>query len=135
MSTIPVKLTEDQFNTYMKPYLSVAKRGYVSKHPLFQIFNLVLHVLHTGSQWEETPVPTDGANNPLMSWQVPRYHFYKWSKDGSFERMFHAGILKIHYELNLSILNFDGSHSAAKKGAKKLPIKDERRPKRAISSH
>jgi hypothetical protein len=134
MSTIPVELTEEQFNTYIKPHLSVAKRGYVSKQPLVQIFNLVLHVLHTGSQWEETPVPTDGANNPLMSWQVPRYHFYKWSKDGSFDRLFQAGILEIRYELNLSILNFDGSHSAAKKGAKKLPIKGERRRKPAISS-
>jgi hypothetical protein len=135
MSTIPVELTEEQFDTHIKPHLSVAKRGYVSKKPLFQIFNLVLHVLHTGSQWEETPVPTDNDSKPLMSWQVPRYHFYKWSKDGSFERLFQAGVLKIHYELNLSILNFDGSHSAAKKGAKKSPIRGERRPKPAISSH
>lgn len=135
MSAIPVEVTEEQFNVHIKPHLSVAKRGYVSKQPLVQIFNLVLHVLHTGSQWEETPVPTDSEDKPLMSWQVPRYHFYKWSKDGSFERLFQAGILKIQYELNLSILNFDGSHSAAKKGAKKLRIKDERRQKQATSSH
>ena len=59
----------------------------------------------------------------MMSWQVPRYHFYKWSKDGSFERLVEAGVLKIKYELNLAILNLDGSHSAAKKGAKQSPIK------------
>ena len=69
-----------------------------------------------------------------MSWQVPRYHFYKWSKDGSFERLFKAGILKIRYELNLAILNLDGSHSAAKKGATKLPIKAGSMQRRAISS-
>ena len=103
MAAIPVELTEEQFNTHIKPHLSTAKRGYESKHP-------------------------------LMSWQVPRYHFYKWSKDGSFKRWFQAGVLKIKYELNLSILNFDGSHSAAKKGAKPSPIKGERRPKPAISS-
>lgn len=135
MATIPVELTEEQFNTHIKPHLSTAKRGYESKQPLVQIFNLVLHNLHTGGQWEETPVPHDAEGCPLMSWQVPRYHFYKWSKDGSFERLFQAGVLKIKYELNLSILNFDGSHSAAKKGAKKSPIKGERRPKPAISSH
>lgn len=134
MATIPVELTEEQFNTHIKPHLSVAKRGYESKFPLFQIFNLVLHVLHTGCQWEETPVPTDANGNALMSWQVPRYHFYKWSKDGSLERLFQAGILKIRYELNVSILNLDGSHSAAKKGAKQLPTRAERKPKPATSS-
>lgn len=134
MATIPVALTEEQFITHVKPHLSVAKRGYVSKQPLFQIFNFVLHVLHTGGQWEATAVPTDSVGNPVMSWQVPRYHFYKWSKDGSFERLFHAGVLSIEHELNLSILNFDGSHSAAKKGAKQSPTKGARRPKLAISS-
>lgn len=129
MGTIPVTLTEEQFNTHIKPHLSVAKRGYESKQPLFKIFNLVLYGLHTGCQWEEVPVPQDAAGQPLMSWQVPRYHFYKWSKDGSFERLFQAGILKIRYELNLSILNLDGSHSAAKKGAKMSPIRGGRRAK------
>ena len=130
MSTIPVSLTEQQFSTHIKPHLSVAKRGFESKQPLAQIFNLVLYVLHTGCQWF---VPKDADGRPLMSWQVPRYHFYKWSKDGSFERLFAAGILKIRYELNLAILNLDGSHSAAKKGAKRSPIKAEKRPKPATS--
>ena len=134
MTTIPVKLTEEQFITHIKPHLSTAKRGFESKHPLWQIFNLMLYVLHTGCQWEETPVPRDATDQPLMSWQVPRYHFYKWIKDGSLDRLFQAGVLKIRYELNLSILNLDGSHSAAKKGAKRSPIKGERRPKQAILS-
>ena len=129
MSTIPVSLTEEQFTTHIQPYLSVAKRGFVSEQPLWKIFNLVLYVLHTGCQWPETPVPKDAFDQPLMSWQVPRYHFYKWSKDGSFERLFSAGILKVKYELNLAILNLDGSHSAAKKGAKRSTIRVEKRPK------
>ena len=134
MSTIPVTLTEEQFIIHIKPHLSSAKRGFESEHPLWKIFNLVLYVLHTGCQWPETPVPRDANDPPMMSWQVPRYHFYKWSKDGSFERLFNAGILKIRYELNLAILNLDGSHSAAKKGAKRSLIKVEKRPKPAISS-
>ena len=134
MTTIPVTLTEEQFVTHIKPHLSVAKRGFESKRPLWKIFNLMLYVLHTGCQWEETPVPRDEHDQPIMSWQVPRYHFYKWSKDGSLERLFDAGILAIKYELNLSILNLDGSHSAAKKGAKKSPTKAAKRPKRVISS-
>ena len=133
MSTIPITVTEAQFVTHIEPHLSKAKRGFVSKQPLYQIFNYVLYVLHTGCQWEETPIRRDADDRPEMSWQVPRYHFYKWSKDGRFERLFQAGILEIRYELNLSILHLDGSHSAAKKGAKRSPIRVARKQKPATS--
>jgi hypothetical protein len=68
-----------------------------------------------------------------MSYQVPSYHFRKWSNDGSLQQLFDASIISVKGELNLSELNLDGSHSAAKKGAKKLPINVGRRPRRAIS--
>jgi transposase len=134
MTTIPVSLTEAQFIQFIEPHLTKAKRGYVSKTPLYQIFNYVLYVLHTGCQWQEIPIKRDAHDQPEMSWQVPRYHFYKWSKDGSLDRLFDAGILHIHYQLNLSVLNLDGSHSAAKKGAKMSPIKAAKRRKPAILS-
>jgi hypothetical protein len=70
-----------------------------------------------------------------MSYQVPYYHFRKWSKDGSLQRLFDASILSITGELNLSELNLDGSHSAAKKGAKTSAIKGGRRPRPAIFCH
>lgn len=134
MAAIPVKLTEEQFRSYIEPHLTKAKRGYVSRKPLYKIFNYILYVLHTGCQWEEAPIEHDIDGKPVMSWQVPRYHFYKWSRDGSFDRLFKAGILHIRYELNLSALNLDGSQNAAKKGAKMSPIKGERKQKQAISS-
>jgi hypothetical protein len=39
MSTIPTKITEDQFKSYILPFLSTAKRGFVSKIPLYKVFN------------------------------------------------------------------------------------------------
>ena len=129
MTTIPVSLTEAQFIQFIEPHLTKAKRGYMSKTPLYQIFNYVLYVLHTGCQWQELPIKRDAHDQPEMSWQVPRYHFYTWRKDGSFDRLFDAGILHIQYQLNVSVLNLDGSHSAAKKGAKMSPIKVAKRPK------
>ena len=50
--TIPVKLSASNFQTYFLPYLSVAKRGYVSKIPLYKIFNYILYVVYTGCQWK-----------------------------------------------------------------------------------
>jgi hypothetical protein len=49
--TIPTKVTEKQFQKYFEPHLSKAKRGYVSKIPLFKIFNYILNTLYTGCQW------------------------------------------------------------------------------------
>jgi transposase len=108
-----------QFHQHIEPCLTKAKRGYVSKEPLHRIFNLVVHKLYTGCQWPELPIEQDAQGQPVMSYQVPYYHFRKWSRDGSLQRLFDASILTIQGELNLSELNLDGSHSAAKKGAKK----------------
>jgi transposase len=62
MSTIPTRVTQEQFETHILPYLSTAQRGYASKTPLRQIFNLMLSRLHTGCQWKELPV-SKGARN------------------------------------------------------------------------
>ncbi len=132
---IPTKVTELQFQQFIEPHLSKAKHGYVSKQPLYKIFNYITYVLHTGCQWEELPNEKDVDGRTVMSWQVPRYHFYKWSRDGSFQRLHDAGIMTIKYELNLSELTLDGSHSVAKKGAKVLPIRVERKRKPVISCH
>ena len=128
---IPTKVTEQQFQAQIEPHLSKAKRGYVSKQPLWKIFNYVLYKLHTGCQWEELPIERDTQDQPVMSWQVPRYHFYKWSRDGSLQRLYEAGILTIKDELDLSEINLDGSHTIAKKGAKVSPIRGERKPRPA----
>ncbi len=130
---IPTKLTKPQFERSSESSLSTAKRGYVSKIPLYKIFNYILAKLYTGCQWEELPIDQDADGPPEMSWQVPRYHFYKWSRDGSLQRLFDAGILSIRYELNLSVLTLDGSHTVAKKGEKVSSIKDERKRRLAIS--
>jgi len=36
MSTIPTSLTENQFDEYIRPYISVAKRGYECQIPPVQ---------------------------------------------------------------------------------------------------
>jgi hypothetical protein len=44
----PDKLTQDQFEAYIRPALSVAKRGYECRIPLYKGFNDILYRLHTG---------------------------------------------------------------------------------------
>ncbi len=59
MSTIPTSLTEEQFEMHVSPHLSKAKRGYVSKIPLYKIFNYILYKLHTGCQWYNIAIERD----------------------------------------------------------------------------
>jgi transposase len=130
---IPTELTETQFKTYVEPHLSKAKHGYVSEQPLYKIFNSILYKLYTGCPWPALPIEKGEDEQPVMSYQVPYYHFRKWSKDGSLQRLCDAGILSIKYELNLSVLTLDGTHTVAKKGAKASHTRVARRPRPAIS--
>jgi len=132
---IPTQLTEIQFEKHIAPHLSKAKRGYVSTYPLYRIFNHILYKLYTGCQWDALPIERNAAGHPVMSYQVPYYHFRKWSRDGSFQRLVDAGILAVKYELTLSELNLDGSHTIAKKGAKVSSTREEKKPKPVIFSH
>jgi hypothetical protein len=59
MSTIPVSLTEKQFEEHVSPFLSKAKRGFVCKIPLYKVFNYILYRLHTGCQWDQIAIDPD----------------------------------------------------------------------------
>jgi transposase len=89
MSTIPSKLTEGDFERHVRPYLSTARRGYVSQIPLFKIFNYILDRLHTGCQWYQLPIAPDPQDpeKSEISYHTVYYHFRKWSRDGSLEQV------------------------------------------------
>ena len=63
MSTIPVSLTEEQFNEHIRPHLNTARRGYECKIPLHKVFNYILYRLHTGCQWQRLPIDSDGDDS------------------------------------------------------------------------
>ena len=63
MSTIPVSLTEMQFNEHVRPFLNTAKRGYECSILLHKVFNYILYRLHTGCQWERLPIDPDPSDS------------------------------------------------------------------------
>jgi hypothetical protein len=134
MSTIPVSLTEKQFDEHIRPNISTAKRGFESKIPLFKIFNYVLYRLHTGCQCYQLPITTLPGNpdKKEISHDAVYYHFRKWSRDGSLRRVWEHSIMTISPALNLSEINLDGSHVIAKKVVKRLLIKVEKKRKLPI---
>ena len=48
-------------------------------------------------------------------WQSVYYHFQKWSKDGSWEFMWQQLLDKHKASLDLSSIQFDGTHTPTKR--------------------
>lgn len=93
MNTIPISVTAEQFETQILTYLSVAKRSYVSKIPLYKIFNYILYRLRTGCQWAVAPIELADDIN----WWAVYYHFRKWSRDGSLEQVWQHSVAMIKF--------------------------------------
>lgn len=113
---LPVKVSQKDFNKYLDPYLSKAKRGPKGKISRYKIFNYILYVLHTGIQWDQLIT----YRNELHWSNVYKWH-NRWSKNGSYENIFlnSVEVLELEGKLDLSILHGDGTNVIAKKGAKK----------------
>jgi len=132
MSTIPDSVTPEQFEQYILPQLTIAKRGYVSKTPLVGIFNLILYRLHTGCQWECLPVakdPQEREQRNEPSWQAVYDHWSTWRGDGSLERVWQHSLVSIRADLDLRQMNLDGSHAVAKKGGESVAYQARKRAK------
>jgi len=126
MSAIPTSVTQEQFSVYILPHLRTAKRGYVSKIPLYKVFNYILYRLHTGCQWEELPIE---ANQ--LSYHAVYHHYRKWSRDGSLERVFKHSISCIQQQgqMDTHPLNLEGSHAPAKKGGEAVAYQGRKKAK------
>lgn len=129
MSTIPTRITQEQFDEYVRPHVSVAKRGYESRIPLYKIYNDILYRLHTGCQWDKLPIAKNEAGEPEISWQAVYYHWAKWCSDGSLERVWEASIKRIEEELAMAGINMDGSHTVAKKGGESVAYQGRKKAK------
>lgn len=114
---MPVKVSQNDFNKYIRPHLHFPVKGPKPKLSYYKIFNYILYVLHTGIQWQELKT----NKNDTLHWSnIYKWHA-RWSKDGSYENLFLASVDKLNQErkLDLSILHGDGSNTVAKKGVNK----------------
>ncbi len=64
-----------------------------------------------------------------ISWQAVYYHFRKWSRDGSLEKVWQHSVGVIQADLDLTQLNLDGSHALAKKGGESVAYQGRKRAK------
>jgi transposase len=119
-NTLPTRVSEKEFQHYFLPHLSRPKRGFISKIPLYKIFNYILYQLHTGCQWEHVAIRIDAiTERKEISYTSIWKWFDRWSNDGSFEQAFIASVRRLNEKKKLRIkkINLDGTNSVAKKGA------------------
>lgn len=112
---LPIKVSQKDFNKFIKPYLRKPVKGPAHKVSLYKIFNYILFVLHTGIQWNQL----ETYKNELHWSNVYKWH-NRWSKDGSYQRLFESSVeyLNSQGKIDWSCLHGDGTNTVAKKGAK-----------------
>lgn len=114
---MPTEVSRRDFNRYIDSHLHRPHKGPKPKLSLYKIFNYILSVLHTGMQWDQLKT----KRNELHYTNIYKWH-NRWSKDGSYQRLFEASILHLHHtdQLDTSVLHGDGSTTVVKKGAQAL---------------
>lgn len=118
-NTLPKKVSRKEFNRYIAPHLRKPIMGPKPKISTYKIFNYILYVLHTGIQWDQLRT----YHNELHWSNIYKWH-NRWSKDGSYEKLFIGSVIQLddNNKLDLDILHGDGSNTVAKKGANRSAI-------------
>ena len=72
------KITKDEIETLILPFIPQVKRGYASKINLVEILQCIIHKLKTGCQWLHLFIDNIGFK-PNYSWQFD-YFYRRWSQ-------------------------------------------------------
>jgi len=97
------------------PNLSYGKVGKKREIDLLEIVMTIFYRLKTGCQWRELPLK-QFISREGTKWGSIYYHFNKWCKDGSWEKVWTTILKKYKQYLDMSCVNLDGSHTRAFRG-------------------
>jgi len=109
-------LDKDTIENHILSNLSIGLRGKeCTTCLLVEIVELILYRLKTGCQWRELPTK-QFFTQQVLTWQGVYYHFNEWVKDGSWQKVWISILKGNRKSLDLSCIQLDGSHTAAKNG-------------------
>lgn len=87
----------------------------------------IIYRLKTGCQWRQLPMKEFFRTK--YSWQSVYYHFQKWSKNGSWERIWSNILKNYKHLLDLSSIQLDGTHTPAKRGGESVAYQGRKKSK------
>lgn len=123
-----LKLTKRQINKNIVPLLSKGERGPSCKVGEWRIVRAILYRMKTGVQWRELPMDSLFGRH-LTSWKSVYHYFSKWCKDGSFYRLWVVVLDLCRQLLDMSSVEFDGSHTPAKQGGQQVGYQGRKKAK------
>lgn len=108
-------MSKDMIEKWILPHLTVGERGFEPTAPLLEIVECIFHRLKRGCQWRELPTK-EFFSAKILHWNSVYYHYNKWSKADCWKKIW-INILTTNLKyLDLSSIEFDGSHTPAKNG-------------------
>ena len=121
-------LDKDIIKKEILPYLSEGKCGSSIEIDKLEIVLAIFHRLKTGCQWRELPVK-QYVTREGTKWGSIYYHFNKWCKDGSWEKVWNHVLKKYRRYLDLSCVNLDGSHTRVFRGGEEVGYQARKKAK------
>lgn len=109
------------------PYLDFGKINRNTKVKDYQVVIAIFYRLKTGCQWRQLPMKQFFRKK--YSWQSVYYHFQKWSKNGSWEKVWDNVLKKYKHLLDLSSIQLDGTHTPAKRGGESVAYQGRKKSK------
>jgi transposase len=91
------------------------------------VIQAIIYRLKTGCQWRQLPMKEFFRTS--YRWQSVYYHFQKWSKDGSWEKVWQTLLEKYKYLLDMSSVQLDGTHTSVKRGGKAVGYQGRKKNK------
>lgn len=96
----------------------------VKKH---QVVEAILYRLKTGCQWRQLPIKQ--FFDKKYRWQSVYYHFQKWCKDSSWEKVWVVVLEKHKGLLDMSSIQLDGTHTPTKRGGQAVGYQGRKKSK------
>lgn len=98
-----------------------------TKVQIYQVVEAVLYRLKTGCQWRQLPMKQ--FFRTTYQWQSVYYHYRKWCKDGSWERIWGHLLHKYKHLLDMSSIQLDGTHTPVKRGGQAVAYQGRKKTK------
>lgn len=121
-------LDKDMIEFEILKYIPKNKRGFSPKVSFLSIVNAILYKLKTGLQWYMLPVKSLILESDY-SWNSVYHHFRKWSEMGVWEKIWTRLLKARRIKMDLSHINFDGSHTPCTKGGEKVSYQGRKKRK------
>jgi transposase len=100
---------------WILPHLTIGTRGFDTTVPLTEVVECIFHRLKTGCQWRELPTK-EFFTDKVLCWNSVFYYYNKWSKADCWRTIWINILTQNRKYLDLSSVEFDGSHTPAKNG-------------------